>query len=199
MNFCRFKTLFIVFVISLVQVTPLFARGARKMADKTLAVADFDSGTKPNNLGGDFGAWNRDPRDPSQFCNMSFFKEDEPGNYSLKLDYDVDSMNPAYNGFWMKLEGADFSKYKYFVISVRGDKAAGYPKKVILELKNKEKQVGRCYLTKIGNNWGEVAIPLKSFLGLRNLKEMDEFVLVFDDIHTFPQAGTIYIDKIYLR
>ena len=35
-------------------------------------VADFNSGTKPNNIGGDFGAWIKDPNDPMQGCVESF-------------------------------------------------------------------------------------------------------------------------------
>ena len=35
-------------------------------------IADFNSGTKPNNIGGDFGAWIKDPTDPAQGAVESF-------------------------------------------------------------------------------------------------------------------------------
>ena len=79
----------------------------------TLLVDDFDRGQKPNALGGDFGSWDKDPSDPTQKCTISFDKAGAFGGvgYSLKIDYDVDSPNPAYNGFWMKLQGSNVSSY----------------------------------------------------------------------------------------
>ncbi|MDD5072390.1 MAG: hypothetical protein PHO67_04480, partial [Candidatus Omnitrophica bacterium] len=38
----------------------------------TLVIADFDSGDKPNSIGGDFGAWNKDEADMTQGCKMDF-------------------------------------------------------------------------------------------------------------------------------
>ncbi|MDD4879251.1 MAG: hypothetical protein PHR22_02205, partial [Candidatus Omnitrophica bacterium] len=39
---------------------------------ETLVTADFDSGDKPNNIGGDFGAWNKDEADMTQGCKSEF-------------------------------------------------------------------------------------------------------------------------------
>ena len=80
----------------------------------TMLVDDFNRGEKPNALGGDFGAWDKDPSDPTQTCTIAFDKANAFGGvgYALRLDYDVDSPNPAYNGFWMKLEGIDISQCK---------------------------------------------------------------------------------------
>src|SRR3989338_6354852 len=79
---------------------------APSSAAAMLLVDDFDRGEKPNALGGDFGSWDKDPSDPTQRCVIAFDKANAFGNagYSLRLDYDVDSPNPAYNGFWMKLQ-----------------------------------------------------------------------------------------------
>ncbi len=38
-------------------------------------IADFNSGEKPNNLGGDFGAWDRDPNDYTQTATESFISD----------------------------------------------------------------------------------------------------------------------------
>jgi len=54
--------------------TPLYAENA----GKALVVADFDTGDKPNNLGGDFGAWDKDPNDESQGCQLSFARRAIP-------------------------------------------------------------------------------------------------------------------------
>ena len=37
-----------------------------------LVILDFDTGDKPNNIGGDFGAWDKDPNDETQWCEISF-------------------------------------------------------------------------------------------------------------------------------
>jgi hypothetical protein len=59
-----------------------------------LVIADFDTGDKPNNIGGDFGGWDKDPNDESQGTQMSFDTDDSQGDasgYAIRLDYDVDS------------------------------------------------------------------------------------------------------------
>ena len=66
-----------------------------------LMVADFNSGTKPKNLGGDFGSWIKDPGDPMQGVIDSFDQANRYGSrgYALRLIYSVASKNPAFGGF----------------------------------------------------------------------------------------------------
>lgn len=161
-------------------------------------IADFESGDKPNNLNGDFGAWDKDPNDTTMYSRISFSPEDayEGSDYSLRLDYDVDSPNPAYNGFWMKLETFDASAYKGISISIRGDAITGFTPRIKLELKNAKGQVGKYYLPGITSSWREVAIPFEKFKGLKDFTDMTEFVVVFEDTVSNPKVGTIYIDNI---
>lgn len=163
----------------------------------TLLVDDFDRGTKPNALGGDFGSWDKDPSDPTQKCTIAFDKAAAFGGvgYSLKLDYDVDSPNPAYNGFWMKLQGTDLSTYKKLTFYIKGDVSRGFTKDVKVELKN-GKEVGRYLLKGVTDQWQQVSIPLKEFDGLTEWKGMTEFVVVFDDLTSNPKVGTLYLDEI---
>ena len=163
----------------------------------TLLVDDFDRGEKPNALGGDFGSWDKDPSDPTQKCMISFDKTNAFGGvgYSLKLDYDVDSPNPAYNGFWMKLQGQDVSAYRKLVLYVKGDASRGFTPQIKLELKN-GKEVGRYLLKGITDQWQQFTVPLKDFAGVSEWKGMTEFVVVFDDITSTKKVGTIYLDEI---
>ena len=163
----------------------------------TLLVDDFDRGEKPNALGGDFGSWDKDPSDPTQRCTIAFDKASAFGGvgYSIKLDYDVDSPNPAYNGFWMKLQGTDLSGYKRLTLYVKGDATRGYTPQIKLELKN-GKEVGRYLLKGITDQWQQVSIPLNEFVGLSEWKGMTEFVVVFDDITSTKKVGTVYLDEI---
>jgi hypothetical protein len=165
----------------------------------TLVIADFNTGDKPNNIGGDFGAWNRDEADQTQGCQMNFNQTDMHGGTgsSLQLDYDVDSPNPAYNGFWMKLQNQDVSQYDKLSLWIKGDATAGHSTKVKLELKNAKGEVGKYTVSNITSDWQEIVIPLAQFGGLTDLTSMTEFVVVFDDMTcAAKKQGTIYIDDI---
>jgi hypothetical protein len=173
--------------------------GQVAFAANELMIADFDTGDKPNNLGGDFGAWDKDPNDDTQTCSVSFnFGDDPTGNtdgYSLQMDYDVDSPNPAYNGFWTKLEGEDFSKYDTLNIYIKGDTNAGYTKRVKIELKDFQSS-SPFILNGITEEWQKFQIPFEKFTRVKDWSSMNEFVIVFDDINTSPKVGTIYVDQI---
>src|SRR5665811_925030 len=83
-----------------------------KAQGKPLVVADFNEPNNISNVGTEFGTWNKDPNDPTQGCRMTFVKDDamgEKSGMSVRLEYDVDSPNPAYNGFWLKLDGVKVS------------------------------------------------------------------------------------------
>ena len=79
------------------------------VAAAELMVADFNSGAKPNNLGGDFGAWMKDPADAAQGAVEAFDAKDRYGNkgYALRLIYSVASKDPAYGGLWLRLQNLD--------------------------------------------------------------------------------------------
>lgn len=168
-------------------------------AEGTLVVVDFNSWDDTNNSGGAFGGWAKNPDDPTQQCLIEITDEDRAGDKgnSLKLNYRVDSPTPAYNGFWMKLQDADFSHYKYLVISVKGVADAGFTPRFKIEIKNKQKEAGHYILTGVTDKWQRFVIPLKDF-GLTDLQQMSEFVIVFDDIRCRPKVGSIYIDDIYV-
>lgn len=163
-----------------------------------LTVADFNSGGKPNNLGGDFGSWDKDPNDTTQKCTNHFDANNRYGDegYALAIEYDVDSPNPAYNGFWMKLEDSDASRYEKLTFWIKGDAAAGFTNQIKLELKNESNEVGKYMVRDITPSWKEVVIPLSDFRGLKDKTKMKELVVVFDDDNSTQKVGKIYIDDI---
>lgn len=188
-------------VAVLFSALPLGAQtaGEKASAGKELVIADFDSGDKPNNIGGDFGSWDKDPNDETQFCQMAFEGDDALGNasgYSVRLDYDVDSPNPAYNGFWMKLNGEDATAYNAVSFHIKGDAEKGFTKRVKLELKDMSNQPSPYIVTGITDKWQKITIPFEKFRKIKDWSAMNEFVVVFDDINSNPKAGTIYIDQI---
>ena len=125
------------FVLAAVLTLSLGAVSGDALAQSELVISDFDTGDKPNNIGGDFGGWDKDPNDESQGTVMSFEPNDalgDPAGYSIRLDYDVDSPNPAYNGFWMKLNGEDASAYYTLNFYIKGDGVSVFTKRDKIEL-----------------------------------------------------------------
>ena len=172
---------------------------AGQVVAATLVIADFDSGSKPNNVGGDFGAWNKDEADTTQWCKNDFDSTVKHGDkgFSMRLEYCVDSPNPAYNGFWMKLQNTDASKYNKLSFWIKGDETAGFSTKVKLEVKNSKEEVGKYTITGITKDWQEIVVPLNQLAGLTDLTSLTEFVVVFDDMTcAAKKKGTIYIDDV---
>ena len=166
-----------------------------------LVIADFDTGDKPNNIGGDFGGWDKDPNDESQGTQMSFDSDDSQGDasgYSIRLNYDVDSPNPAYNGFWMKLNGEDATAYNTLNFYVKGDAKKGYTKRFKIELKDMTNKPSAYIVSGVTDQWQKISIPFEQFRRIETWNALNEFVIVFDDINSNPKTGSILIDQITL-
>lgn len=190
-----------IFVSVIFVATSFFVFTPCTYAGRELVIADFDSGTKPNNVDGDFGSWEKDPSDTDQSCIMEFTEDDalgDPAGSSIRLRYDVDSPKGCYNGFWMRTSGIDATDYTTLNIYVKGDKEAGYPSEIKLELKDRNRKAGTYTLKGITDKWKRFAIPLNSFRGMEDKAHPDEFVIVFEDTKTRPKKGAIYVDQIYL-
>lgn len=192
LSFLTFSALAILFL-----AMPGYAQDAAAPAG--LVAADFDTGDKPNNLGGDFGAWNKDPNDTTQGCSITFETDDamgDPAGYAIKLDYDVDSENPAYNGFWMKLNGQNLSDYNTLTFYVRGDGLNNYTKRLKLELKDAAGLSSPYIVSGVTETWQKIEVPFDRFRKIKDWSSMGELVFVFDDINSSPKQGTILVDQI---
>ncbi|MBI4388273.1 MAG: hypothetical protein HY582_04460 [Candidatus Omnitrophica bacterium] len=164
-----------------------------------MIVADFNTGDKPNNVGGDFGAWDKDPNDETQGCKLSFESNDAAGDstgYAIRLDYDVDSANPAYNGFWMKLNGFDATQYNTLNFYMKGDAEKGFSPRVKIELKGPDGVSSPYIVSGITDQWQEFSIPFERFRRVTDWSALSEFVVVFDDINSNPKTGTIFVDNV---
>lgn len=160
---------------------------------KLVAIQNFDN--KDMDFAGKFGTWDKDPQDESQFCRMSL--DDQKTHNSegacLKLEYDVDSPNPAFNGFWMKLNGLDAQNYDLLVFWARAE--ADKPVTVKMELKG-QGFIGNSYIREIGKEWQKISIPVSQFKGLKDLSQLEEFVIVFEDSTVMSKTGQLFIDDI---
>ena len=162
-------------------------------------IDNFNSGSRVNALGGGYGAWDRDPQDTTQFCKAELNSKVKRGNigYSMEIQYDVDSPNPAYNGFWTKLNSIDATPYTHLVIWIKGDKKAGFTNIVKLELKNTRGESGYYYIKGIDSEWKEFVVPLKDFRLISDFRSLSELVITFEDRIVSKKTGTIYIDDLY--
>ncbi|MBN2453136.1 MAG: CIA30 family protein [Candidatus Omnitrophica bacterium] len=195
------RMFFAVMFVAMAMVVMAGVSGAadvKAAAGNEFLIADFNTGEKPNNIGGDFGAWSKDPTDFTQGCSESFDTVNRRGTtgFAMKLDYSVDSKNPAYNGFWMFLQNFDASSYDNLALWVKGDGKIGYTTVFKVELKNASKQVGRYYVTNITDAWQDIVIPLKDFKGITDFSNLSELVIVFEDRIASNKKGVIYIDDI---
>lgn len=166
-----------------------------------LMVADFNSGAKPDNLGGDFGCWIKDPSDPMQGCIESFDRANRFGNsgYALRLIYSVDSNKPAFGGLWMRLQNLDASKFDSLAFRVKGDARMGFTTVFKVELKDSMDQASSYYVRGVTDQWQDIVIPLKDFEGMTNFRSLKEFVVIFEDTTATSKRGVIYIDDVRFR
>ena len=158
-------------------------------------VDDFNSG----DLGPGGGVWAKDPNDNTQGCTITYNREIKRGDtgFSLQLDYDVDSPNPALDGIWLKLQNLDLTQYAKLSLWIKGDGTAGFSKSIKLELKNPKGEAGKYTLSGITKGWKRFLIPLKDFTDIKDLSSMTEFVIRFDDqVNADRKTGRIYVDDI---
>jgi len=180
----------------------LFFASAAHAAKGELLVADFNRGEPPSNIGGDYGTWNSAPKDPSQGCYMfaepDDFRDSKEG-YCLRLDYDVQSQSPAFNGFWMKLKGVDLSGYDILSFWVKGTPDSKFTQRFKMELKDADGKRAVYPVEGITSNWKEIQINFKNTTSPVNWKNMSELVLIFDDILATYKEGAIFIDQVTFK
>lgn len=172
------------------------------LSAETLMVADFESGSQPNNVGGDFGTWEINPEDETQGCDMGFaLLDDVMGRAScvLKIDYDIASAAPAFNGIWMKLNNIDLTQYDELSMLIKGDEEAGFTTQFKMELKNAKGQRAIYKIKGITKDWQRVVVPMEKFRMIDSINDwsrMTELVFVFDDLTVSYKQGTLYVDDI---
>lgn len=176
---------------------PAFLPAAAAPATE-LMVADFDSGRKPNNIGGDFGAWIKDPVDPMQGAIETFDRANAYGGkgHALRLIYSVASANPAFGGLWMRLQNLDSARFDSLAFRVKGDAALGFTTLFKVELKDATGQASHAYVRGVTDQWQDIVIPLKDFRGMANPARLNEFVVVVEDRTATAKQGILYLDDV---
>ena len=198
----RLTTSIFIFVLSLIPI-PLPAQVPEEQPGEgpVAVIADFDSGQPVNNVGKEIEIWLQgDGTDATQNSKMAFVKDDalgKPEGRSLRLDYDVDSPNPAYNGMRTDLNHFDATPFKTINFYVKGDTQKGFTQKLKVELIGPDKHPSPHIFEGITDEWQLITIPLEEFMLIRDRSILEKFVMVFADITSNPKVGTIYIDQVY--
>lgn len=165
-----------------------------------LLIADFNRPGWYTNTGHPFGAWQGDPGDPTQFFRARLVESPRVGQagYSLQLEYDAESPNPAYGGFWMKLGGVALQPYRTLSFVIKGDTDRGFTTRLKVELKGR----GHAATYELGGitaAWTRMRIPLKAFVGIEKVRHAEEFVLVLDQAIVTQSTGTLYVEDVALE
>jgi len=161
---------------------------------RAMTIADFDSCTGINNLGGGMGA----AYDPNTANRLDVTYVQEAGRGCIaRLQYNLDA--DGWSAFWLQLGGADFSSYNTLHFWIRGEEGSPAPGRIKIELKranNTEQRITYfpLSLTPQGQ-W--ISIPLRDFK-LSSLTQMSELVFTFEAATAGP-SGVIVLDRVYAR
>lgn len=219
-----FKSAFLLGAIFLAgPLLPLFgdpgAKSPPPSKPESVLVADFEGGDLRNNLGGESGSWNLNPEDENNSYTDADLVEaprkDEKANHALKLTYRVDSELPSQNGFWTKLLNFDAAEYDHLEFDIKGDVEKGFTDRFKIELKKfkdearVEKIKGSYEIVPVTAKWQTVRIPLNRLTGVIDFsnpkawenpaiarRDLDEFVVVFQDRHVSLKKGAVFLDNI---
>jgi hypothetical protein len=202
----RLETSSLIVFISLFLFNPqaLSATEPSKPKPASFTVADFNNDAMTNNLRAEMGTWEISPDDESQGIEASLDRNVKMGKsgYSLKLDYKVDSVKNAMNGFWMQLKFFDASTYDHFEFYVKGDKAKGHTNIFKIEFKKLQKGAdgeeetakGSFIVKGVTDEWQKISIPLNVMNGITDWSNMGEFVITFEKRRVDKPKGTLYFD-----
>ncbi len=159
-----------------------------------MMIADFDSCTGVNNLGGGMGA----AYNPNTANRLEVRYQQEAGHGCVaRLQYSLET--GGWVAFWLQLKDADFSPYRTLYFWIRGEEGSPAPGRIKIELKranNTEQRVG--YITLSLTPQGQwISVPLRDF-PLSSLTRMSELVFTFEATAA-GQNGVIVLDRVYVR
>lgn len=157
------------------------------------SIADFDEGEAV----GLFSVSSRNPMDDNQWIKMDWDQDDALGKTngkSLRLEYDVDSNEPAKATFWFRLGNQDLSQYDTLRLYLKGSEGARG--NVTLQFVDGNYRTSPYVIGRIEERWKEFRIPFKRFTRITDWSTIREFDIVIDDVNTIPKEGSLWVDEI---
>jgi serine/threonine protein kinase len=154
-------------------------------------VADFNTDSRMNKLGGTFGSWGSSRPQPVGKAGEEVKRSggtDDSGFW--KLDFDITNKG-SFSGAWMKLNDLDVSDYDTFGFKARAEGVDSL--NFAIELKGRS--VGRHVVRDVGPQWKSIEIPIKD-LRLTSTKGLSELTIVFSGETTGAKKGFLCIEDI---
>lgn len=143
------------------------------------------------------------------YREVDFAGHDEPFGF-LNLRYEVPGSG-SYNGWWLKLDDADWSEFKQWSLVLRLRQGERCTKRLKIELKLKRKgsskpskfeayvNVSRKHLDEMKNrSFFDVSFPLRTMLRGADLSRVHEFVIVFENTRVDVTKGDLLVHSIRL-
>ncbi len=167
-------------------------------AGDSATIADFDSNSPTNNLGGASGSFSGEKPDNNCKITKSPVEKHGAEGASLQVDFNVGEEG-CYNGFWMRVapEEASFdaSKFKKLTFWIKGSATTGIPSEIKCEIKSGPDKSGVVYVTGITSEWQKKELLLKDFAGSVDLSRLIEIFMVFEQRKAMPASqGILFFD-----
>jgi hypothetical protein len=162
-------------------------------APDPILVADFDSCSSTNNLGGAMGAaYNLPDRLVESYVQ-------EPGRGCIaRLEYHI----VCWSAFWMKLEHLDLSQHNRLVFDIKANPQVGIPAEFKIELKRDgNNEISIIYVSGVTADWQTISVDLANFgpagygEPIEVFTDMEELVFTFEANHSGTH-GVVYLDNI---
>ncbi len=147
------------------------------------------------------GTWEHNIMDPDQSIKVSIVGEATAGKREgkvLRLDFDVDSPNPAMVGVWIKLQNQDLSSFDTLHLSLRSGDGERFRGSVAVQFTDSLYRKAAYLVSNVKEEWKEYRIPLKKFARIANWSQVKEFEIIIDDINANPKEGSLFVDEIYV-
>ncbi|MBN2445501.1 MAG: DUF3131 domain-containing protein [Phycisphaerae bacterium] len=161
-----------------------------------VAIDDFerpDIGT--NLVGGATDCWTRDKADETVSVKLRRDETDIDGTRGgcLRVDYDVDSPNPAYGGLTLNLAHVDGSGCNALRLRARG-----LPDRTKIELHGRGGSGAVRAHVKDPTQWSTIELRYRDFGLITDWSDLDRLVIVLEDNASKPKVGTVWLDDIEL-
>ncbi len=162
-----------------------------------LWIADFEDSEAPKNT----GVWVHNILDPEQGLKMKIVQQDMEQKKTekvLRLDYDVDSPNPAMVGFWVNLRNQDLRGFDTLHLNLKAGGGEQFPGNIALQFTDANNHKAPYLISNIPPEWKEFQVALKKFNRINDWSKIKEFEIIIDDINARLKEGIIFIDGIYV-
>ena len=169
---------------------------ARSTGPSRILIDDFERpDISKNLLGGTTSAWTRDKTDDTVSINLQRDDAEHNANHTacLRIDYDVDSPNPAYAGVALNLAQADGSGCDTLRFNARG-----LPDRTKIELHTTGGSGAVRVRIKNSTQWSTIELRYRDFGLITNWSHLDRLVIVFEDGVSKPKVGTAWLDDVQL-